>query len=147
VKERNDMPSNLVSLTVDGHNTFDQQIQRHEPSGLTGLSLETVQVNIGLKCNLACRHCHVESSPKREEAMSWQTMEDVLRDMNKVVIDSTASGAGVVPYLPLPELGSPGHSLPVSARSRLKAALISARCVKACGKLPNASPHGPVSSA
>jgi radical SAM/Cys-rich protein len=78
VKERNDMPSNLVSLTVDGHNTFDQQIQRHEPSGLTGLSLETVRVNIGLKCNLACRHCHVESSPKREEAMSWQTVEDVL---------------------------------------------------------------------
>jgi membrane protease subunit HflK len=33
-----------------------------------------------------------------------ETMEDVLRDMNKVVIDSTASGAGVVPYLPLPEL-------------------------------------------
>jgi modulator of FtsH protease HflK len=31
-------------------------------------------------------------------------MEDVLRNMNKVVIDSSASGAGVVPYLPLPEL-------------------------------------------
>jgi modulator of FtsH protease HflK len=33
-----------------------------------------------------------------------ETMEDVLRDMNKVVIDSSARGAGVVPYLPLPEL-------------------------------------------
>jgi membrane protease subunit HflK len=33
-----------------------------------------------------------------------ETMEDVLRNMNKVVIDSSASGAGVVPYLPLPEL-------------------------------------------
>ena len=33
-----------------------------------------------------------------------ETMEDVLRDMNKVVIDSSASGGGVVPYLPLPEL-------------------------------------------
>jgi membrane protease subunit HflK len=33
-----------------------------------------------------------------------ETMEDVLRDMNKVVIDSAASGSGVVPYLPLPEL-------------------------------------------
>src|SRR5919106_343625 len=33
-----------------------------------------------------------------------ETMEQVLRDMNKVVIDSSASGAGVVPYLPLPEL-------------------------------------------
>jgi membrane protease subunit HflK len=33
-----------------------------------------------------------------------ETMEDVLRDMNKVVIDRSASGSGVVPYLPLPEL-------------------------------------------
>ncbi|MGI9436491.1 MAG: FtsH protease activity modulator HflK, partial [Geminicoccaceae bacterium] len=34
-----------------------------------------------------------------------ETMEDVLSDMNKVVIDGSASGAGgVVPYLPLPEL-------------------------------------------
>jgi modulator of FtsH protease HflK len=33
-----------------------------------------------------------------------ETMEDVLRDMNKVLIDGSASGAGVVPYLPLPEL-------------------------------------------
>jgi modulator of FtsH protease HflK len=33
-----------------------------------------------------------------------ETMEDVLRDMNKVVIDGAASGSGVVPYLPLPEL-------------------------------------------
>src|SRR5262249_25941383 len=36
---------------------------------------------------------------------------------------------------------------PLSARSRLNAALISARCVNACGKFPNASPLGPVSSA
>jgi hypothetical protein len=30
--------------------------------------------------------------------------------------------------------------------SKLKAALINARCVKACGKLPSASPCGPVCS-
>jgi membrane protease subunit HflK len=33
-----------------------------------------------------------------------ETMEQVLRDMNKVVIDNAAAGSGVVPYLPLPEL-------------------------------------------
>ncbi len=34
-----------------------------------------------------------------------ETMEEVLGDMNKVLIDGSASGAGgVVPYLPLPEL-------------------------------------------
>ena len=34
-----------------------------------------------------------------------------------------------------------------SWRSRLKAALMRARWVKACGKLPSASPDGPISSA
>jgi membrane protease subunit HflK len=33
-----------------------------------------------------------------------ETMEEVLRGMNKVVIDQAANGSGVVPYLPLPEL-------------------------------------------
>jgi membrane protease subunit HflK len=33
-----------------------------------------------------------------------ETMEEVLRGMNKVVIDQTGGGSGVVPYLPLPEL-------------------------------------------
>jgi membrane protease subunit HflK len=33
-----------------------------------------------------------------------ETMEEVLRDMNKVLIDQSAESSGVVPYLPLPEL-------------------------------------------
>ena len=34
-----------------------------------------------------------------------ETMEEVLRDANKIIIDSAAQGAqGVIPYLPLPEL-------------------------------------------
>jgi membrane protease subunit HflK len=31
-------------------------------------------------------------------------MEDVLHGMNKVLIDQSGKGTGVVPYLPLPEL-------------------------------------------
>lgn len=45
---------------------------------MTGQSIETVQANIGLQCNLACRHCHVLSSPKRTETMTWDTMCAVL---------------------------------------------------------------------
>ena len=33
-----------------------------------------------------------------------ETMENILGGMNKIIIDSSASGQGVVPYLPLPEL-------------------------------------------
>lgn len=59
--------------------SFLRQVQSATGETLRGASLDTVQVNIGLKCNLACRHCHVESSPRREEAMSWETMQAVLR--------------------------------------------------------------------
>ena len=33
----------------------------------------TLQLNVGLYCNQACAHCHVESSPLRKEAMSRET--------------------------------------------------------------------------
>jgi membrane protease subunit HflK len=36
--------------------------------------------------------------------MYLETVESVLGDMNKIVIDESA-GSGVVPYLPLNELG------------------------------------------
>jgi radical SAM/Cys-rich protein len=41
-------------------------------------AITTLQVNVGLRCNLACHHCHVESGPKRPEAMDWATMALVL---------------------------------------------------------------------
>ena len=48
-----------------------------------------------------------EYSKAREvtkERIYLETMEDVFRDMNKVIIDTGQSGTGVVPYLPLPEI-------------------------------------------
>jgi radical SAM/Cys-rich protein len=38
----------------------------------------TLQVNVGKRCNLACHHCHVESGPKRSEAMDRRGAERVL---------------------------------------------------------------------
>ncbi len=38
------------------------------------------------------------------QRMYLEAMEEVLRGSSKVIIDSNASGSGVVPYLPLPEL-------------------------------------------
>lgn len=38
------------------------------------------------------------------QRMFLETMEKVFGDMNKVVVDDSGGGSGVVPYLPLPEL-------------------------------------------
>ena len=36
---------------------------------------EVLQLNVGLYCNQACSHCHVESSPKRKEVMSFEVAQ------------------------------------------------------------------------
>ncbi|TAK85580.1 MAG: radical SAM/Cys-rich domain protein [Betaproteobacteria bacterium] len=40
--------------------------------------LETLQVNLGYKCNQSCLHCHVNAGPTRTEAMSAEVVADVL---------------------------------------------------------------------
>jgi radical SAM/Cys-rich protein len=41
-------------------------------------SLEVIQVNLGLRCNLECQHCHLGASPRRSESMDQAVMEQVL---------------------------------------------------------------------
>jgi radical SAM/Cys-rich protein len=40
--------------------------------------LETLQVNLGYKCNQTCLHCHVNAGPKRTETMDRSTIEQLL---------------------------------------------------------------------
>ena len=80
---------------------FDDQVAR---AGLPGLysaaRLEVIQVNIGLVCNLICRHCHVNSSPRRTEAMDWKTMDAILRlaeELDVKTIDITGGAPEMNP--------------------------------------------------
>ncbi len=45
---------------------------------LTARQIETIQVNIGLECNQACLHCHLEASPARTECMDPRVMGEVV---------------------------------------------------------------------
>ena len=40
--------------------------------------VETLQVNLGYKCNQSCLHCHVNAGPTRTEMMDAETIELVL---------------------------------------------------------------------
>ncbi len=51
-----------------------------------------------------------------------ETLEAVLKNTNKVIVDRSASGSGVVPYLPLPEL-KPRESTPSDRESTSGAAI------------------------
>lgn len=62
-----------------------------------GLTLErsrlvTLQLNVGRKCNQACRHCHVDAAPWRTEMMNAETVARVLdwiREHRPAVVDIT----------------------------------------------------------
>ena len=45
---------------------------------LTRGPLQTLQVNLGYRCNQQCQHCHVNAGPKRTEQMAPQTIETVI---------------------------------------------------------------------
>jgi len=40
--------------------------------------LDTLQINVGYRCNQSCVHCHVGASPHRTEEMSGETADTVL---------------------------------------------------------------------
>jgi radical SAM/Cys-rich protein len=40
--------------------------------------LETLQVNLGYKCNQSCVHCHVNAGPTRTEMMARETVAEIL---------------------------------------------------------------------
>lgn len=61
-------------------NDFERKIAaQYGHEGLFSDTIETVQVNLGFKCNQQCLHCHMESSPERKEMMEWPVMELILR--------------------------------------------------------------------
>jgi radical SAM/Cys-rich protein len=53
-------------------NWFDQKLAEHRLP-LRRARLQTLQVNVGRKCNQACRHCHVDAAPWRTEMIDEPT--------------------------------------------------------------------------
>jgi radical SAM/Cys-rich protein len=93
-------------------------------------SLETLQVNLGYKCNQSCLHCHVAASPQRTEMMDSDTIAlvlEVLRTRRVGTLDLTggapelnvhfrdlvrqarAAGVRVIDRCNLTILSEPGH--------------------------------------
>jgi radical SAM/Cys-rich protein len=66
---------------------FTQTLAKHGLS-LTRVKLTTLQVNVGLLCNQACRHCHLEAGPKSEKVMDRETMEQVAELAQRFVFEA-----------------------------------------------------------
>ena len=73
--------------------------------------LETLQVNLGYKCNQSCVHCHVNAGPNRTEMMDEETVQlvlDVLQARQIKTLDLTGGA---------PELNENFRKLVQQARS------------------------------
>ncbi|MES2756630.1 MAG: arsenosugar biosynthesis radical SAM (seleno)protein ArsS [Pseudomonadota bacterium] len=94
-------------------------------------SLDTLQVNLGYKCNQTCVHCHVNAGPNRTEIMDEETIDAVIRvlaekrlatldltggapEMNPrfryLVQKARALGVRVIDRCNLTILSEPGHA-------------------------------------
>lgn len=63
--------------------------------------LETLQVNLGYRCNQSCTHCHVAAGPSRTEEMSNETIDLVLtflQHSNITTLDITGGAPELNPH-------------------------------------------------
>jgi len=79
-----------------GEPSFEQRLS----GPLKAEGVEVLQVNMGYRCNLECRHCHVEAGPLRREIMPKAIMEEclkVLRSHPIATIDITGGSPEMHP--------------------------------------------------
>ena len=65
-----------VEEVMASFQSFENRVP--ECNRFTEEQLTTLQVNVGYRCNLACKHCHLACSPARTETMSREVMQACL---------------------------------------------------------------------
>jgi len=71
---------------------------------LTRGECTTLQVNVGLLCNQACKHCHLEAGPTRRETMDEKTVAEVIKLAARFrfqTIDITGGAPEMNPHIEL----------------------------------------------
>ena len=88
-------------------------LQKTDFPPLARATLQTLQVNLGYRCNQSCVHCHVNAGPKRTEEMSGETVDALLAFLDASPTVSTLDLTGGAP-----ELNPHFRRLVVAARAR-----------------------------
>jgi radical SAM/Cys-rich protein len=99
----------------------------HQPLRTTGVSV--LQMNVGRRCNQACRHCHVDAGPDRTEVMTPAVVDASLRLLESSDIPTLDITGGA------PEL----HPLfrDIVGRARAAGRHVMDRCNLTITRLPN----------
>ncbi len=84
---------------VPGNVSFEEKIQ--QPLFAEGIDI--LQINVGRRCNLMCKHCHVEAGPHRAELMDRPVFEKCIEILSKhpiSTVDITGGAPEMNPHLP-----------------------------------------------
>ena len=81
---------------------FANKIREINMSPLCANGIDILQINMGRRCNLSCRHCHVDAGPHRTEIMSRPVLEKCLEILSSFpisTIDITGGSPEMNPHL------------------------------------------------
>jgi len=84
---------------IPGGQPFHEKLQHP----IVAREIDILQLNVGRRCNLTCKHCHVSASPERRELMTREVLEKcwrILSDHPIGTIDITGGAPEMNPHLP-----------------------------------------------
>jgi radical SAM/Cys-rich protein len=110
---------------------FDDAVAAAGHSPLRAGEITVLQLNVGKRCNQACRHCHVDAGPDRTEVMRDDVIEAALRFLERSDIPTVDITGGA------PELHPRFRDL--VARVRAAGRHVIDRCNLTITRLPNYS--------
>ena len=82
--------------------SLSQKIREINMFPLCAKAIDILQINLGTRCNLSCRHCHVNAGPQRTEIMSKPILDkclEVLSSYPILTIDITGGAPEMNPHL------------------------------------------------
>ena len=88
-----------ILSSVRGVETFEKKLKSAGDFPITATDVEIFQVNVGKKCNLSCRHCHVGAGPARNEMMTEETFSKCLDAIKATPTITTVDITGGAPEM------------------------------------------------
>ncbi len=67
---------------------IEENLRAVHSGPLRAVSIETLQLNLGYKCNMTCKHCHLDAGPSRTELMDRTTIDEALMVLHDNAIDT-----------------------------------------------------------
>ncbi len=92
------IPLRVLNDPAPASGRFSRRLSRYGGE-LRTASVTTLQVNVGKKCNQACRHCHVDAGPQRTEVMPDDVMDACIQVLTRQPSLETLDITGGAPEL------------------------------------------------